>query len=128
MKDLRQRNDSSKSQREDANPNQFEFSPNSTKLNQTPKQNKHSFFIEGEHSSDKKSANDDSQEYEMLSRDAIEQDRKKVYDLMVSLLHKNQHINLEDKATMIQLLQNKIMRTQMTEILNEINSPKQIYN
>jgi len=64
----------------------------------------------------------------MLSRDAIEQDRKKVFDLMVSLLHKNQHINIEDKATMIQLLQNKIMRSQMTEILNEINSPKQIYN
>jgi len=60
VKDLRQRNDSSKSQREDANPNSFEFSPNSTKLNQTPKQNKHSFFNEGEHSSDKKSANDDS--------------------------------------------------------------------
>lgn len=45
---------------------------------------------------------------------------------MDNLLHKNQQISIEEKAIMIQLLQNKLMRGQMTDILNEVNAPRQL--
>lgn len=68
------------------------------------------------------------EEYEVLSKDTLEQDKQHVHYLMIQLLHKNQPITLEEKGSVIQLLGNTLMRSVMTDILNEINSPKQITN
>jgi len=47
---------------------------------------------------------------------------------MVQLVHRNTPITIDEKATVVGLLNNKIMRGVMTDLLNEINSPKQMTN
>lgn len=66
--------------------------------------------------------------YELLSSDQIEQDRLRVQELLVQLVQGNKPITLEEKGNLIHLLQNKLMRSVLTEVLNEINSPKLIQN
>lgn len=43
-------------------------------------------------------------------------------------LLKSEIISIEEKGYLIQLMHSKIMRNQMTEILMEITSPKQLRN